>query len=84
VRDSSTRPFTLSDPGGIQRRRTFLQRPAVGVRIAGRRPAVAGRLPRPAIGRRGLLFAVEDPGLLVLGLLLLTHTELPIESMIVP
>jgi hypothetical protein len=54
------------------------------VRIAGRRPAVAGRLPRPAIGRRGLLFAVEDPGLLVLGLLLLAHTELPIESMIVP
>jgi hypothetical protein len=59
------------------------------VRSAGRRPAVAGRLPRPAggcsdVGRRRILFAVEDPGLLVLGLLLVAHTELPIESMIVP
>jgi hypothetical protein len=59
------------------------------VRIADRRRAVAARLPRPAVGcsaaaRRRRLFAVEDPGLPVLGLLLLTHTELPIESMIVP
>ena len=67
-------------------RRALPQRPAVGgVHIAGRSPA---GLPRPAVrcsgvGCRRFLYAV-DPGLLVLGLLLLAHTELPIESMIVP
>ena len=73
-------------------RRRLLRHPAVdGVRLTGRCPAVPAGLPRFAVGcsdvgchRRRLLFAVGDPGLVVLGLLLLTHTELPIESMIVP
>ena len=71
-------------------RRRLLQHPAVGgVHLTGRCPAVPARLPRFAfgcsdVGCRRLLFAVGDPGLLVLSLLLLTHTELPIESMIVP
>jgi hypothetical protein len=73
-------------------RRRLLQHPAVGgVHLTGRCPAVPAGLPRFALGcsdvgcrRLLLLFAVGDPGLLVLSLLLLTHTELPIESMIVP
>ena len=71
-------------------RRRILRHPAVGdVHIAGRRPAVLAGLPRLAaggsdVGYRRSLFTIRDSWLLVLGLLLLTHTELPIESMIVP
>jgi hypothetical protein len=71
------------------RRRLFQHPAAGGVHLTGRCLAVPAGLPEFALGCsdagcRRLLFAVGDPRLLVLSLLLLTHTELPIESMIVP